>query len=82
MNAKIVNYVRGRKTQTRNEAILALDDPSKATSLTGHSVRLTISSGTLFVGRVIGKRGSKGCVVARFSRGLPGEALGCAVEIA
>ncbi|MBD3388625.1 MAG: 50S ribosomal protein L35ae [Candidatus Altiarchaeales archaeon] len=84
MDAVIVNYRRGRRTQNTNQMILQpKDSKSKddAEKLVGKTVEWTTSSGKKMAGKVSKPHGSKGAVLAQFNPGLPGQAVGTKAEI-
>jgi large subunit ribosomal protein L35Ae len=77
MVMKIVSFRRGRKTQNVLQAILKIDGVSTRTDAgkyIGKKVEVTFSKN--FIRGVITRvHGDNGRVVARFRRGLPGQAL-------
>ena len=78
-----MNYRRGRRTQTPNQALLAfpgVDSRVKAAALQGKLVSWKTPSGKHISGRITLPHGSKGIVRARFVKGLPGTAIGSLVE--
>jgi large subunit ribosomal protein L35Ae len=84
MKAKVINYRGGKRTQKTNQFIL---EPEKAknkedaTKLLGKKVEWVTSSGKKLSGEITRVHGNKGAVVARFEKGLPGQALGTEIEI-
>ncbi len=83
MKAAIMNYRRGRHTQTPNQALLAfpgVDSRAKAAELEGKRVVWKTTSGKSIVGKITLPHGSKGIVRARFVKGLPGTAIGGLVQ--
>lgn len=86
MKAIILNFRRGRHTQTMNQLLLEIpgvDSRSMASGFIGKRVKWT-SPGKLkkeIFGKITNVHGSNGVVRARFSRGLPGNAVGKRVEI-
>lgn len=85
MEAQIINYRRGRKTQTTNQMIIEVPgyDKKKAESLVGKSVVYTCE-GKLkktITGKVSALHGSKGAVRVLFETGMPGQAIGAKVEV-
>ena len=78
MNGKILQYRRGRKTQYKYQMVVeveGVDDKAKAEKLLGKKVFYTSTSGKKINGEVTRVHGIRGKVVARFERGLPGQAL-------
>ena len=83
MKATIMNYRRGRHTQTPNQALLAfpgVDSRAKAAALEGKRVVWKTTSGKPITGKIIQPHGNKGIVRARFVKGLPGTAIGGIVQ--
>ncbi|MBD3262126.1 MAG: 50S ribosomal protein L35ae [Candidatus Altiarchaeales archaeon] len=84
MQAKISNYRGGVRTQHPHQMILVPEESSskeEAKKLLGKKVIWKTPSGGEITGKVIRAHGGKGHVVAKFDRGLPGQALGTAAEI-
>lgn len=85
MEGLIVNYRRGRKTQTTNQMIVVVPDydKKKAESLIGKSVTYTCKgkNETQISGVVKSLHGNKGAVRVLFERGMPGQAIGDKVVI-
>jgi len=85
MEAQIINYRRGRKTQTTNQMIIVVEgyDKKKAEGLIGKSVvyacegkdKRTIN------GKITAIHGSKGAMRVLFEKGMPGQAIGAKVEV-
>lgn len=85
MNAVIVNYRRGRRTQRTNQMVIDVTDSTSkedAEKLLGKKVSWTSPGGKKIEGEVTRIHGGKGNIVARFERGLPGQAIGTEVELA
>ncbi len=86
MKAIILNFRRGRHTQTMNQLLLEIpgvDSRAMASGFIGKRVKW-ISPGRLkkeIFGKITNTHGSNGVVRARFSRGLPGDVIGKKVEI-
>ena len=79
MKARITHYRRGRKTQYKYQMIIEVDGVEtieKANELMGKTVVYTTESGKTINGEVTRVHGAKGKIVARFERGLPGQAIG------
>ncbi|RLI98130.1 MAG: 50S ribosomal protein L35ae [Candidatus Aenigmatarchaeota archaeon] len=85
-NATILSFRRGRHTQTMNQFLLevkGIDTRAKASSYIGRRVVWT-SPGRLkkqIFGKITTAHGNSGVLRARFSRGLPGTAIGSKAEI-
>jgi large subunit ribosomal protein L35Ae len=78
MEAVIINFRRGRTTQTNNQMILLVDgiDKEKAMSLVGKKVSWKSPAGKEIKGEIRATHGSKGAVRALFETGMPGQAIG------
>jgi large subunit ribosomal protein L35Ae len=90
MKAKILSFRRGRHTQRTNQFLLEIegsDSKAKASKFIGKKVvwkSRTKSRDTKrkeIHGKITSTHGNNGLVRARFSRGLPGEAVRKKVEI-
>ncbi len=85
MEGLIINYRRGRKTQTTNQMVIVVPDydKEKAQSLIGKTVTYTCEgkSKTQIKGKVSALHGSKGAVRAIFEKGMPGQAIGGRVSL-
>jgi large subunit ribosomal protein L35Ae len=84
MKGRIVNYRGGRRTQYTNQFVIVAEGSSSkedAAKLMGNKVEWTTPSGKKISGTVTRVHGNKGAIVARFEKGLPGQALGTEVEI-
>ncbi|MCL4398975.1 50S ribosomal protein L35ae [Candidatus Parvarchaeota archaeon] len=80
MEMKIVSFRRGRKTQRSNQAIIKIQDVADreaAKKFIGKKVSISFSKRpeSRIVGVITRLHGDNGKVVARFRRGLPGQAL-------
>ncbi len=79
----IINYRVGPKSQASKECIVQFTQilsVAKASELVGR--KLTWKRGECrIIGRIVALHGKKGFVRARFRKGLPGQALGAAVEL-
>jgi large subunit ribosomal protein L35Ae len=86
MKATVLNFRRGRHTQTMNQLLLEIpgvDSRTLAAGFIGKRVRW-ISPGRLkkeISGKITSTHGSNGVVRARFSKGLPGEVIGKKIDI-
>jgi large subunit ribosomal protein L35Ae len=84
MQGLIVNYRGGLKTQTANQYIIEPEgskSKASAAKLAGKKVVWKTSKGKPIVGKIMQAHGNNGAVRAKFSKGLPGQALGTKVEI-
>jgi len=84
MQATILQYRRGRHTQTPNQALLQIpgvDSRAKAADYRGKRVVWKTTAGKEITGKIIQPHGNKGVVRARFVKGLPGTALGTRATI-
>jgi large subunit ribosomal protein L35Ae len=82
----IVNYKRGRKTQTTNQMIVILPEitsKEKALMFVGKKV-VYVCEGKdkkKINGEIRAPHGCKGAVRVLFERGMPGQAIGGVVEV-
>lgn len=84
MNAVILSFRRGRHTQVNNQFLLeveGIDSRGKASQLIGRRVLWKSPGSKEIFGKITDAHGNKGILRSRFSRGLPGSALGNKVEI-
>lgn len=84
MKATIMNYRGGKRTQNTNEMILEVDgvgSKEDAKKILKKKVEWTTPSGKKMMGEVSKLHGGKGCVIARFEKGLPGQAIGTQAEV-
>lgn len=84
MDAVIMNYRRGRRTQNTNQMILQPADAKSredAAKLVGKAVEWKTASGKILTGKVSKVHGNKGAVLAQFRPGLPGQAIGTKAQI-
>jgi large subunit ribosomal protein L35Ae len=84
MEAVIVNYRRGRRTQNTNQMVLKPTDSKNkedAEKLIGKKVEWTTPTGKKMEGKVSKTHGNKGAVLAQFRPGLPGQAVGTKAQI-
>ena len=80
MEGIIVNYRRGRKTQTTNQMVIVvkgIDNKKKAETLVGKVVEYTCvgKEDKVIKGKVTAIHGGKGAVRALFETGMPGQAI-------
>jgi large subunit ribosomal protein L35Ae len=85
MEGIIVNYRRGRKTQTTNQMIVLIPghDKEKSQTLVGKTVTYSVEgkNNTQIKGTISAVHGNKGAVRVLFERGMPGQAIGGMVSI-
>ena len=85
INGVIVNYRRGRRTQTTNQMIIFVPnyDKEKAKTLIGKEVVYVCpgKNKTQIKGKITSVHGNKGVVRALFERGVPGQAIGDKIEV-
>ncbi len=84
MKAILLNYRRGRHTQTTNQFLLEVegcDTKAMASQFIGRRVVWKSPAGKELFGKITQVHGTRGVLRARFSRGLPGDALGGRIEI-
>ncbi len=84
MKGRIVNYRRGKNTEYTNQYVIELDEVKTrddAYKWLGKKVVWRTPSGKTITGKITRVHGNKGAVVARFNKGLPGQAIGTEVEI-
>ncbi|MBS7621578.1 50S ribosomal protein L35ae [Candidatus Bathyarchaeota archaeon] len=80
----IINYKVGPKTQRSRECIIQFahaKNASEASRLIGRKVAWKTSKNNKIIGKIVALHGKKGFVRVRFRKGLPGQALGAAVEL-
>ncbi len=80
MEGRIINYRRGRRTQTTNQMIVMLPkyDKEKAQELIGKVAVYTCEgkNKTQIKGKVVATHGNKGAIRVHFEKGMPGQAIG------
>jgi len=84
MKATILSYRRGRHTQTTNQVLIEMegvDSRALASKFIGKRIVWKTPSKKEIYGKITQPHGNKGVLRARFSRGLPGEAIGTKAEI-
>ncbi|MEW6062971.1 MAG: 50S ribosomal protein L35ae [Nanoarchaeota archaeon] len=84
MEAQIVNFRRGRHTQTNNQMLIKVSDidKEKVQKLLNKSVIWKSSSGKKEIkGVITALHGNSGALRVRFERGLPGQAIGTKVKV-
>ncbi len=78
-----MNYRIGIRTQRANECLIQVTDAkniAEAGQLIGQRV-IWKSENMRHAGRIVGLHGKNGVLIARFKKGVPGQALGATVEI-
>jgi large subunit ribosomal protein L35Ae len=81
MKGVIVNYRRGKRTLHPKQAVLLFPQEKNPASLIGRTVAWKSEAGKEIRGKITALHGRKGAVRARFSRGLPGQALGSKISV-
>ncbi|MFA5382676.1 MAG: 50S ribosomal protein L35ae [Candidatus Micrarchaeia archaeon] len=84
MKGKIINYRRGRKTEYTNQYVIEVNgitSKEKASILCGKRISWKTTTGNEIVGKITKAHGNGGAVLARFNKGLPGQAVGTDVDI-
>jgi large subunit ribosomal protein L35Ae len=79
----IVNYRIGPRSQNPRECIIRFGQAgsvSEAGKLIGKKVAWQSGDNRL-IGKIVSLHGKKGLVLARFRKGVPGQALGTTVEL-
>lgn len=85
MKGRLSNYRRGVHTEYTNQYVIEVDgvnDRASASGIIGKRVVWKTSTGKEIIGKVSKAHGNSGAVLARFEKGLPGQAIGTEVEIA
>ncbi len=78
-----MNYRIGIRTQKPNECLIQVTsatDTAEAGQLIGQKV-IWKNGNKRHGGRIVGLHGKNGILIARFKKGVPGQALGSTVEI-
>ncbi len=85
MEGIIINYRRGKRTQTTNQMIVVVPeyDKDKAKSLIGKTAVFTCDgkNKTQIKGKVSALHGNKGAVRVIFEKGMPGQAIGGKISL-
>ena len=84
MKAILLNFRRGRHTQSTNQFLVEVegcDTKAMASQFIGKRVVWKSSSSKEIFGKITQTHGTKGILRARFSKGLPGDALGNEIKI-
>ena len=80
---RITNYRIGIRTQHSRECLIqftGMKSAAQASPLVGQKVVWKGEKKTL-IGKIVGLHGNSGAVRAKFKKGVPGQALGTAVEL-
>jgi large subunit ribosomal protein L35Ae len=80
---RIMNYRIGIRTQMSHECLIQFTDivtAAKAGQLLARKV-VWKSENKKLIGKIVGFHGKNGTVRVRFKKGVPGQALGTAVEL-
>ncbi len=78
-----MNYRIGIRTQKPTECLIqfaGVTSKSESGQLVGRKVVLTRAT-KKFTGKIVGFHGKNGVVIARFKKGMPGQAVGESVEL-
>ena len=83
MKAIVTSYKRGRHTQYPNQILVKAEGIgyAKAHALLGKKVVVPVSKKNNLIGKIVATHGKKGVMRARFSKGIPGQAIGKPCEI-
>ena len=84
MKGRLVNYRQGVHTVTNNQYVVKVEgvaDRASANGIIGKRVVWKTITGKEIVGKINKAHGNSGAVLARFDKGLPGQAIGTEVEI-
>ncbi len=82
--ALLLNYRRGRHTQRTNQFLLevpGISSRAAASKLAGKRVVWKTPGGKAISGKISGAHGNKGVVRARFTKGLPPQAIGAKADV-
>ena len=84
VNAKIVQFRRGRKTVHERHFLIEIEGSKNredAKKYVGKSVEWKSPAGKVIKGKISAAHGNKGVVRAIFEKGLPGQAVATPVEV-
>jgi len=83
MEGTIVNFRRGKRTMTGNVMVVEIPDfdKEKSSKLIGKKVVFKTLGNKEITGKVAATHGNNGAVRIRFTKGMPGQAVGQKVEI-
>jgi large subunit ribosomal protein L35Ae len=79
MEAKILNYRRGRHTEHTDQFIVSIEgvgDKEGAKKYVGKKIYWETPSKNKILGKITHAHGNAGTMIARFDKGLPGQAIG------
>ena len=79
-----VNYRGGRRTQNNHQILIRIEEITnrkEAARFIGKQVVWKNPKGTSLVGKVVGVHGRRGVLKARFTKSLPGQAVGAELII-
>jgi large subunit ribosomal protein L35Ae len=80
---RIMNYRIGIRTQSSHECLIQFANVGSAAQA-GHLMGQKVvwkGENKKLIGKIVGFHGKKGVVRVRFKKGVPGQALGTAVEL-
>ena len=83
MKAIVTSYKRSRHKQYPNQILVKADGIGyvKAHALLGKKVVVPVSKTKNIIGKIVSTHGNNGVMRARFSKGIPGQAIGKKCEI-
>ena len=84
MKARIVNYRGGKSTQVPNQLLVEIagcDSSAVAAKFIGKRVIWKSPAKKEIYGKITQTHGNNGILRVRFSKGLPGQALGTKVDV-
>lgn len=84
MKARVIQFRRGRHTVHERHYLIEIegcDSRAKAQKYIGKEVSWKSSAGKIIKGKIAMPHGNKGVLRAIFEIGLPGQAIGTAVEV-
>ena len=84
VNAKIIQFRRGRKTIKEKHYLIEIegsDSREKAGKYVGKEAIWTSPAGKIIKGKISSAHGNKGVIRAIFEKGLPGQAVTTGVVI-
>ncbi|MFH1285886.1 MAG: 50S ribosomal protein L35ae [Candidatus Micrarchaeota archaeon] len=84
VEATIINYRRGTRTEYTNQFVVEVEgvkDKEEAKNFVGKKIVWKTSSGKEMVGKLTHPHGNSGAMLARFEKGLPGQAVGTKASV-
>ncbi len=84
MDAKILNYRGGRHTEQTDQFIVSLEGvkgQEDAKKHIGKKITWETPGKHIISGKITHAHGNSGLVIARFDKGLPGQALGTSAKV-